>query len=48
MSSICFEPEGSSAGRRLYVQVRYIAYLHAEIIITVFRKKSKYKIFELL
>ena len=23
MSSTCFEPEGSSSGRRLYVQLRY-------------------------
>jgi len=48
MSSTCFEPEGSSAGRWFYVQLRYIMYLHAEMIITDFRKKSKYKIFELL
>jgi len=29
MSSTCFEPEGSPAGRRLYVQVWYwVFYMH--------------------
>jgi hypothetical protein len=29
MSSTCFEPEGSSSGRRLYIQVRYcVFYVH--------------------
>jgi len=32
MSSTCFEPEGSSLGRRLYIQVWY-SILHAEITI---------------
>jgi len=29
MSSTYFEPEGSSTGRRLYVQVWFSMYLHA-------------------
>jgi hypothetical protein len=29
MSSTCFEPEGSSSGRRLYIQVWYnVFYMH--------------------
>ena len=29
MSSACFEPEGSSSGRRLYIQLRYgTLYMH--------------------
>ena len=29
MSSTCFEPKGSSSGRRLYIQVRYsVFYMH--------------------
>ena len=48
MSSTCFEPKGSSAGRWLCIQVRYIIYLHAESTIREFNKKSTYKIFELL
>ena len=29
MSSTCFEPEGSSSGRRLYVQLWYVTiYVH--------------------
>jgi len=27
VSSTCFEPEGSSSGRRLYVQVRYNVFI---------------------
>ena len=46
MSSTCFEPEGSSSGRLLYMQVRYSVSLHAEITIKGFYKISKYKVFE--
>jgi len=26
MSSTCFEPEGSSSGRRLFIQLRYVKF----------------------
>ena len=47
MSSICFEPDGSSSGRRLYVRYGTVR-LHAEIRIKDFYKISKCKVFELL
>jgi len=47
MSSTCFEPEGSSLGRRLYVHLWY-SVLHVAITIKGFYKISKYRIFELL
>jgi len=30
MSSTCFETEGSSSGRQLYVEAWYCIYLHAQ------------------
>jgi len=47
MSSTGFEPEVSSLGRRLYIQVWY-SILHAEITIKDLYKISKYNIIELL
>ena len=41
MSSTCFEPNGSSSGGRLYINV-----LHAATTIKGFYKISKNKIFE--
>jgi hypothetical protein len=37
MSSTCFEPEGSSAGRQLYIQVWYSVFYMVEL-----QKKALY------
>jgi len=31
MFSTCFEPEGSSSGRQLYIQLWYDTFLHASV-----------------